>query len=88
MCPPFKWLDITSPDTPLGRCYGNATVTPLGCRRRGANVPPATEMSFAGRYAVRLLRALVCLVVLALVATGTAWAQAVAGSQLSGVVKD
>src|SRR5437762_5591087 len=45
-------------------------------------------MSFAGRYAVRLLRALLCLVVLTFVATGTAWAQAVAGSQLSGVVKD
>ena len=37
---------------------------------------------------MRLLRALVCLVVLVLLASGTAWAQAVAGSQLSGVVKD
>jgi hypothetical protein len=37
---------------------------------------------------VRLLRALLCLVVLTFVASGTAWAQAVAGSQLSGVVKD
>ena len=37
---------------------------------------------------MRLLRALVCSVALALVATGTAWAQAVAGSQLSGVVRD
>src|SRR5437764_3971687 len=41
-----------------------------------------------GGYEVRLLRALVCSVALALVATGTAWAQAVAGSQLSGVVRD
>jgi len=37
---------------------------------------------------VRLLRTLVCFVILALAASGSAWAQAVAGSQLSGVVKD
>jgi len=37
---------------------------------------------------VRLLRALACFVVLAHVTSGSAWAQAVAGSQLSGVVRD
>jgi hypothetical protein len=37
---------------------------------------------------VRLFRTLVCLLVLALAATGTARAQAVAGAQLSGVVRD
>ena len=37
---------------------------------------------------MRLLRATVSVVVLALLATGTARAQAVAGSQLSGVIRD
>ena len=37
---------------------------------------------------MRLFRTLVCLLVLALAATGTARAQAVAGAQLSGVVRD
>ena len=37
---------------------------------------------------MRLFRAIVGVIVLGLVATGTGWAQAVAGSQLSGVVRD
>ena len=37
---------------------------------------------------MRLLRVLVCSIALALAAAGAAWAQAVAGSQLSGVVRD
>src|SRR5262249_6641034 len=50
---------------------------------------PATEMSVRrGGTKVRVLRALVCLVALALLATGTVWAQAVAGAQLSGIVRD
>jgi hypothetical protein len=45
-------------------------------------------MSFRGRYEVRLLLAIVDDVALALFAPGTAHAQAIAGSQLSGVVRD
>ena len=37
---------------------------------------------------MRLFRTLVCLLVLALAAASTGWAQAVAGAQLSGVVRD
>jgi carboxypeptidase family protein/TonB-dependent receptor-like protein len=45
-------------------------------------------MSRRGRYNVRLLRAFVVFVVLVLATHGNAWAQAIAGSQLSGVVRD
>src|SRR4051794_21028970 len=54
----------------------------------GANVPPATEMSFLREVRVRLLRVFVHVALLALIASGTAYSQAVAGSQLSGVVRD
>src|SRR4249920_3431989 len=69
-------------------CYGKRTVTLLGKPATGANVPPATEMSFFREVRVRLLRVFVSVALLALVASGTAHAQAVAGSQLSGVVRD
>jgi hypothetical protein len=45
-------------------------------------------MSFFREVRVRLLRVFVSVALLALVASGTAHAQAVAGSQLSGVVRD
>ena len=45
-------------------------------------------MSRRGRYNVRLLRAFVVIVVFVLATHGNAWAQAIAGSQLSGVVRD
>ena len=45
-------------------------------------------MSLRGRYNVRLVRSVLVIVVLVLATHGDAWAQAIAGSQLSGVVKD
>src|SRR5437660_2717751 len=48
----------------------------------------APSTSFAGRHIVRLFGAFVGAVVLTLVACGTASAQAVAGAQLSGIVRD
>src|SRR6266540_356554 len=72
-----------------GDCYGNATVTSLGRRNSGANVPTLTRMSLAtGGINVKLFRAVLGIFVLVLVTHGTASAQAIAGSQLSGVVRD
>src|SRR5580765_2018756 len=71
-----------------GEFYGNNTVTPLGCGITGANVPTLTEMSAAGGTHVKLFRAVIGMVVLGLLTHGTASAQAIAGSQLSGVVRD
>src|SRR6266545_2121995 len=72
-----------------GDCYGNATVTSLGCRNSGANVPTLTRTSLArGGTHVKLFRAVLGVVVLVLLTNGTASAQAIAGSQLSGVVRD
>src|SRR4029077_3296877 len=42
----------------------------------------------SGRYNVRLVRASLMIVALAGIGHGSAWAQAIAGSQLSGVVRD
>src|SRR5438270_7991883 len=42
----------------------------------------------SGRYNVRLVRASLAIVALVFAVHGTAWAQAIAGSQLSGVVHD
>src|SRR5207249_7051497 len=86
---PFKWLDVTSGEGTEGSCYGNTTVTPLVCSRRGANVPNRyRNVASSGRYTVRLLRASLVIVVLVLATHGNAWAQAVAGAQISGTVRD
>src|SRR5438034_1944471 len=69
-----------------GSCYGNTTVTPLVCSRPGANVPPTNVVP--GRHNVRLLRTSLVIVVLVLATHGNAWAQAVAGAQISGTVRD
>src|SRR5204862_5356503 len=70
-----------------GSCYGNTTVTPLVCSRPGANVPPNRNV-VPGRHNVRLLRTSLVIVVFVLATHGNAWAQAVAGAQMSGTVRD
>ena len=79
------------------RCYGSTTVTTLDSAKVGATVPagritarPEVHVanSVPRRCQVKTWRTLLNACLIWLLAAGMAWAQAVAGSQVSGVVKD
>src|SRR5262245_18509536 len=68
------------------RCNRNGTVTSCGtiwseCYR------PSPQCRWGGE-GVKVLRTIVAIALWSSVAGGTGWAQAVAGSQISGVVRD
>src|SRR5437867_10858911 len=70
-------------------CNGNGTVTPFCSRRPSDNVRTLRKEKVLGGGAnVRFLRTICCATVVVLAAAGTAAAQAVSGSQVSGVGRD
>src|SRR5256885_1082198 len=70
-------------------CNGNGTVTPFCSRRSSDNVRTLRKRTVpGGGETVRLLRLICCATGVVLAAAGTAAAQAVSGSQVSGIVRD